>query len=59
MAKYAVRLEYVAHAWVEVEADSEKEASAKGFEVGVNLDRGKFVDDTEVSVYDVVKEGGE
>lgn len=59
MAKYAVRLEYVAHTWVEVEADSEKEASAKGFEIGVNLDRDKFVDDTEVSVYDVVKEGGE
>jgi hypothetical protein len=59
MAKYAVRLEYVAHTWVEVEADSQEEAHDKGLEIGVNLDADKFVDDTEVSVYDVVKEGGE
>lgn len=56
MAKYSVRLEFVGHTWVEVEADSEKEASAKGFEIGVNLDASKFIDDTEVSVYDTVRE---
>lgn len=56
MAKYAVRLEFVGHTWVEVEADSQQEAHDKGFEIGVNLDASKFTDDTEVSVYDTVRE---
>lgn len=59
MAKYAVRLEYVGHTWVEVEADSEKEAHDKGLEIAVNLDAEFFREDTEVSVYDAVKEGME
>lgn len=59
MAKYAVRLEYVGHTWVEVEADSEKEAHDKGLEIGVNLDASRFTDDTEVSVYDAVKDEAE
>lgn len=59
MAKYAVRLEYVAHTWVEVEADSQEEAHDKGLEIGVNLDAEFFREDTEVSVYDAVKEGAE
>ena len=57
--KYAVRLERIAHAWVEVEADNEKEAHEKGLEIGVNLDAEFFTDDTEVSVYDAVQEGAE
>ena len=59
MAKYAVRLAYVAHTWVEVEADSQEEAHDKGLEIGVNLDAEFFREDTEVSVYDAVEEGAE
>jgi hypothetical protein len=54
-----VRLAYVAHTWVEVEADSQEEAHDKGLEIGVNLDAEFFREDTEVSVYDAVKEGAE
>ena len=59
MKKYAVRLERIAHAWVEVEAENEKEAHEKGLEIGVNLDAEFFTDDAEVSVYDAVQEGAE
>ena len=59
MKKYAVRLERIAHAWVQVEAENEKEAHEKGFEIGVNLDAELFTDDTEVSVYDAVEEDNE
>jgi hypothetical protein len=59
MKKYAVRLERIAHAWIQVEAENEKEAHAKGLEIGVNLDAELFTDDTEVSVYDAVEEDAE
>ena len=59
MKKYAVRLAYVAHTWVEVEADSTEEAHDKGLEIGVNLDAEFFTDDTEVSVYEAVEEVSE
>ena len=52
--KYAVRLEFIGHKWVEVEAASSKEAHDKALEIGVNLDAAEFRDDTEVSVYDSV-----
>ena len=52
--KYAVRLEFLGHAWVNVEAESSEEAHEKALEIGVNLDPGKFRDDTEVIVYDSV-----
>lgn len=52
--KYAVRLEYIGRAWVEVEAGSSEEAHDKALEIGVNLDASEFRDDTEVSVYDSV-----
>jgi hypothetical protein len=54
--KYAVRLEFIGHKWVNVEADSPEEAHKKGLEIGVNLDPGEFRDDTEVSVYDSVED---
>ncbi len=34
--KYAVRVEYIGHAWVEVEAGSSEEAHDKALEIGVN-----------------------
>ena len=52
--KYAVRVEYIGHAWVEVEAGSSEEAHDKALEIGVNMDAGDFSYDTEVSVYDSV-----
>jgi hypothetical protein len=52
--KYAVRVEYIGHAWVEVEAESSEEAHDKALEIGVNMDAGDFSYDTEVSVYDSV-----
>lgn len=52
--KYAVRLEFIGHKWLEVEAGSSKEAEDKALEIGVNLDAAEFRDDTEVSVYDSV-----
>jgi len=52
--KYAVRLEYIGRAWVEVEAGSSEEAHDKALEIGVNMDAGDFSYDTEVSVYDSV-----
>ena len=55
--KYAVRVEYIGHAWLEVEAGSSEEAHDKALEIGVNMDAGDFSYDTEVSVYDSVIEG--
>jgi len=52
--KYAVRVEYIGHAWVEVEAGSSEEAHDKALEIGVNMDAGDFSYDTEVMVYDSV-----
>lgn len=52
--KYAVRLEFIGHKWLEVEAESSKEAEDTALEIGVNLDASEFRDDTEVSVYDSV-----
>ena len=52
--KYAVRVEYSGHAWLEVEAGSSEEAHDKALEIGVNMDAGDFSYDTEVSVYDSV-----
>ncbi len=52
--KYAVRLEFIGHKWVEIEAGSSKEAEDAALEIGVNLDAAEFRDDTEVSVYDSV-----
>ena len=52
--KYAVRVEYIGHAWLEVEAGSSEEAHDKALEIGVNMDAGDFSYDTEVSVYDSV-----
>ena len=54
--KYAVRLEYVGRAWVEIEADNTEEAHEKALEIGVNMDAGDFSYDTEVIVYDSVIE---
>ena len=54
--KYAVRVEYIGHAWLEVEAGSSEEAHDKALEIGVNMDAGDFSYDTEVSVYDSVIE---
>ena len=55
--KYAVRVEYIGHAWLEVEAGSSEEAHDKALEIGVNMDAGDFSYDTEVIVYDSVIEG--
>jgi len=52
--KYAVRLEFIGHKWLEIEASSSKEAEDAALEIGVNLDAAEFRDDTEVSVYDSV-----
>ena len=52
--KYAVRLEFIGHKWLEIEANSSKEAEDAALEIGVNLDAAEFRDDTEVSVYDSV-----
>lgn len=52
--KYAVRLEFIGHAWVNVEADNTQEAHEKAMEIGVRMDAAEFVDDTEVTVYDSV-----
>lgn len=52
--KYAVRLEYVGRAWVEVEAENTEEAHNKAMEIGVNMDAENFSYDTEVTVYDSV-----
>jgi len=52
--KYAVRLELLGHAWVNVEAESSEEAHEKALNIGVNLEKGEFRDDTEVIVYDSV-----
>lgn len=54
--KYAVRLEYIGRAWVEVEADNTEEAHEKALEIGVNMDAGDFSYDTQVIVYDSVIE---
>ena len=56
--KYAVRLEYIGRAWVEVEAQNTEEAHDKALEIGVNMDAGSFIDDTEVTVYDSVIDEG-
>jgi hypothetical protein len=55
--KYAVRLEYIGRAWVEIEAANTEEAHEKALEIGVNMDAGDFSYDTEVIVYDSVIEG--
>ena len=54
--KYAVRLEYIGRAWVEIEAANTGEAHEKALEIGVNMDAGDFSYDTEVIVYDSVIE---
>ena len=52
--KYAVRLEFIGHKWIQVEAETSKEAEDAALNIGVNLDAAEFRDDTEVSVYDSV-----
>lgn len=52
--KYAVRLEFIGHTWIQVEAENSKEAEDAALNIGVNLDASEFRDDTEVSVYDSV-----
>jgi hypothetical protein len=52
--KYGVRLEFIGHIWLQVEANSSEEAHEKAMDIGVNLDPGEFRDDTEVSIYDSV-----
>jgi hypothetical protein len=54
--KYAVRLEYIGRALVEIEAANTEEAHEKALEIGANMDAGDFSYDTEVIVYDSVIE---
>lgn len=54
--KYAVRLEFIGHKWIQVEAETYKEAEDAALNIGVNLDAAEFRDDTEVSVYDSVED---
>jgi hypothetical protein len=59
MPKYGVRLEFIGHKWLQVEASSIEEAQEKAMDIGVNLDPTEFRDDTEVSIYDAVMDSEE